>query len=80
MFTESVRIGCGFQACHSESTKPFMTLDPDHGSTNLETVLLCLYTSCHRDFLSCPILLPPYLEAFASLSGFSTQTPLHDRP
>ena len=48
MFTEFVRIGCSFPAClifHQPST----TLD------HLETVLLCVSTSYHRHFTSCPV-------------------------
>ena len=77
MFTELVRIGCSFLTCLSGSAKyqlclifqgPYPTLDPDHGSANLETVLCCLSTSCSRNFLSCPILLLSFLEALLGLS------------
>ena len=34
-----------------------MTIDPDHGSTNMVTVLLCVSTACRRYFPSSPILL-----------------------
>ena len=48
MFTESVRVGCSFLACHGESAKyqtclifhqPFQTLDPNYGSTHLSSSL-----------------------------------------
>ena len=43
------------------------------GSTHLETVLYCLSTCCCSHFLSCPILLPYFLEALAGLSYSSTR-------
>ena len=34
-----------------------MTLDPDCGSTHLESVLSCQSMSCRRHYKACPILL-----------------------
>ena len=83
MFTESVRVSCDFSACCGGSAKcqtglifhqPSITLDLDPCFTYMETILSCLFTSCHSHFQTYPILLPPSQETLAGLSYSSTPT------
>ena len=85
MFTELVRISCDFPACHGGSAKyqtclifhqPSLILDPDHGSSHLETVLSShletVSVSCCSHFQTYPILLPYCQETIARLTYSST--------
>ena len=87
LFTQSVRVGYSFPACHGGSAKYLTCLVfQEPSTTQYWTVALPTWKpSCHGSlqlvgYTSCLVLYSYCLEKLAVLSWLSTRTPSLDRP